>query len=210
MNIGYDMNWCRLPYDCETYEDIFTYAMNAEWPTDIKRPGSRKQFIPIPPELMKEPILEKLSKVCEEILIVRMEPRSMFREHMDSKRFCGLIVCLHESKSHTFILEPDVYMDDERQKDYLDRISKDSLTFPFGVTTATAVRDLKNPFKFISNNCALYEEPQYESSGIYLLNTSRRHGVINYSYEPRYSGFFTISKDIRYEDAKELLGELVL
>ena len=103
-----------------------------------------------------------------------------------------------------------MYMDDERQKDYLDRISKDSLTFPFGVTTATAVRDLKNPFKFISNNCALYEEPQYKPSGIYLLNTSRRHGVINYSYEPRYSGFFTISKDIRYEDAKELLGELVL
>jgi hypothetical protein len=204
------MNWCRLPYDCKTYEDILTYAMNAEWPTDIKRPGSRKQFIPIPTELMKEPILGKLSKVCTEIAIMRLEPRSIFREHIDSKRFCSLTICLHESKSHTFILEPDVYLSDENSQKYLDRISKDSLTFPFGVTTATAVRDLKNPWKFIANNCALYEEPQYEPGGIYLLNTSRRHGVINYSYEPRYSGFFTISKDIIYEDAKELLGELVL
>ena len=171
------MNWCRLQYDCETYEDIFTYAMNAEWPTDIKRPGSRKQFIPIPPELMKEPILEKLSKICVEIAIMRLEPRSMFREHIDSRRFCSLTICLHESKSHTFILEPDVYMDDGGRR---------------------------------TNNCAFFEEPDYEPGGIYLLNTSRNHGVLNYSYESRYSGFFTISKDIRYEDAKELLGEFVL
>ena len=61
-----------------------------------------------------------------------------------------------------------------------------------------------------TNNCAFFEEPDYEPGGIYLLNTSRNHGVLNYSYESRYSGFFTISKDIRYEDAKELLGEFVL
>ena len=170
------MNWCRLQYDCETYEDILTYAMNAEWPTDIKRPGSRKQFIPIPTELMKEPILEKLSKICEEMSIMKMEPRSIFREHIDSKRFCSLTICLHESKSHTFILEPDVYMDDER--------------------------------KVVTNNCALYEEPDYEPGGIYLLNTSRKHGVLNYSYEPRYSGFFTIDKAISYEDARELLKDI--
>jgi len=204
------MNWFRLPYNCETYEEILTYAMNAEWTGDINRPSSRRQFIPVPTELIKEPILEKLSKVCDYMGIMKMEPRSMFREHIDGLRLCGLNICLHESKSHTFILEPDVYLSDENSQKYLDRISKDSLTFPFGVTTATAVRDLKNPWKFISNNCAFFEEPMYEPGGIYLLNTSRRHGVFNYSYEPRYSGHFTISKDIRYEDAKELLGELVL
>ena len=171
------MNWCRLPYNCETYEDILTYAMKAEWPTDVKRPGSRKQFIPIPPELMKEPILGKLSKVCTEIAIMRIEPRSIFREHIDSNRFCSLTICLHESKSHTFILEPDVLAEDETGR------------------------------KFVTNNCAFFEEPDYEPGGIYLLNTSRKHGVLNYSYEPRYNGFFTIDKGIRYEDAKELLED---
>ena len=174
------MNSYRLQYDCKTYQNILKYAMNAEWPTDIKRPGSRKQFIPIPTELMKEPILEKLSKICVEIAIMRLEPRSMFREHIDSRRFCSLTICLHESKSHTFILEPDVLAEDETGR------------------------------KFVTNNCTFFEEPDYEPGGIYLLNTSRKHGVLNYSYESRYSGFLTISKDIRYEDAKELLGEFVL
>jgi len=204
------MNWCRLPYNCETYEDIFTYAMNAEWPTDIKRPGSRKQFIPIPTELMKEPILEKLSKICEEIAIMKMEPRSMFREHMDSERLCSLTICLHELKSHTFILEPDVYMDNEREKKYLDKFSRLRTAVAVDKFDPIVVRNLENPWKFVTNNCAFFEEPDYEPGGIYLLNTSRKHGVLNYSYEPRYNGFFTLNKDIRYEDAKELLGELVL
>ena len=46
------------------------------------------------------------------------------------------------------------------------------------------------------------------NSGIYLLNTSRRHGVINYSYEPRYSGFFTISEEIDYEDARGVINDV--
>ncbi len=184
------MNWYRLQYDCETYQDIFTYAMNAEWPGDSKRPSSRRQFIKMPAFLLEEPILKILSGFCDYMGIMKMEPRSIFREHIDAVRNCGLNLCLHDMESHTFILEPDVYMDEEQKKKFLDR---------------TAIRDMENPWGVIANNCALYEEPQYEPGGIYLLNTSRRHGVINYSYEPRYSGFFTISKEIDYEDARELL-----
>lgn len=197
------MNWCRLPYNCETYEDIFTYAMNAEWPGDSKRPSSRRQFIRMPVFLLEEPILKVLSKFCSYMGIMRMEARSVYREHIDGPRNCGLNLCLHNMESHTFILEPDVYMEKEQKKKFSDRITiKDD--------AVRHIASMENPWRVIENNCALYEEPQYEPGGIYLLNGIRRHGVINYSYEPRYTGFFTISKDIRYEDAKELLGELVL
>ena len=197
------MNWCRLPYNCETYEDIFTYAMNAEWPGDSKRPSSRRQFIRMPVFLLEEPILKVLSKFCSYMGIMRMEARFVYREHIDGPRNCGLNLCLHNMESHTFILEPDVYMEKEQKKKFSDRITiKDD--------AVRHIASMENPWRVIENNCALYEEPQYEPGGIYLLNGIRRHGVINYSYEPRYTGFFTISKDIRYEDAKELLGELVL
>ena len=184
------MNSYRLQYDCKTYQNILKYAMNAEWPGDSKRPSSRRQFIKMPAFLLEEPILKILSGFCDYMGIMKMEPRSVFREHIDVVRNCGLNLCLHDMESHTFILEPDVYMDEEQKKKFLDW---------------TAIRDMENPWNVIANNCALYEEPQYEPGGIYLLNTSRRHGVINYSYEPRYSGFFTISKEIDYEDARELL-----
>ena len=184
------MNWYRLQYDCETYQDILTYAMNAEWLGDSRRPSSRRQFIKMPAFLLEEPILKALSEFCSYVGIMKMEPRSIFREHMDVVRNCGLNLCLHDMQSHTFILEPDVYMNEEQRRGFLNR---------------TAIRDMENPWNVIANNCALYEEPQYEPGGIYLLNTSRRHGVINYSYEPRYSGFFTISEEIDYEDARELL-----
>lgn len=197
------MNWCRLPYNCETYKDIFNYAVNTEWQGDSKRPSSRRQFIRMPVFLLEEPILKVLSKFCSYMGIMRMEARSVYREHIDGPRNCGLNLCLHNMESHTFILEPDVYMEKEQKKKFSDRITiKDD--------AVRHIASMENPWRVIENNCALYEEPQYEPGGIYLLNGIRRHGVINYSYEPRYTGFFTISKDIRYEDAKELLGELVL
>ena len=187
----YIMNSYRLQYDCKTYQNILKYAMNAEWPGDSKRPSSRRQFINMPAFLLEEPILKILSGFCSYMDIMKMEPRSVFREHMDGPRKCGLNLCLHDVESHTFILEPDVYLSEENSQKYLNN--------------RKAIRDMENPWNIIENNCALYEEPQYEPSGIYLLNTSRRHGVINYSYEPRYSGFFTINKEIDYEAARELL-----
>lgn len=185
-----NMNSYRLQYDCETYEDILKYAKNAEWPGDNKRPSSRRQFINMPAFLLEEPILKTLSGFCSYMGIMKMEARSVYREHIDGPRNCGLNLCLHGMESHTFILEPDVYMEKGQKKKFLDK---------------TSIKGMENPWRVIENNCALYEEPQYEPGGIYLINGIRRHGVINYSYEPRYTGFFTISKEIDYEDARELL-----
>jgi hypothetical protein len=38
-----------------------------------------------------------------------------------------------------------------------------------------------------------------------LINTSMKHAVINFSQEPRYSGFFTLKYDITYKEMKELI-----
>jgi hypothetical protein len=183
------MNSYRLKYNCDTYKDIFNYAVNTEWQGNKNRPMSKCEWKKFPKHLRdNDPVLTKIDGFCSGMWLMRMEPRSLFREHMDVTRQCGVNICLHELESITFILEPDVHMD-----------AKNPL-----MTYWNAVEPV------IENQCASYEEIEYEPSGIYLFNASRRHGVINYSYEPRYSGFFTISKDIRYEDAKELLGELVL
>ena len=90
------MNSYRLQYDCKTYQNILKYAMNAEWPGDSKRPSSRRQFINMPAFLLEEPILKILSGFCSYMDIMKMEPRSVFREHMYVPRKCGLNLCLHD------------------------------------------------------------------------------------------------------------------
>jgi len=195
------MDWYKLEYDCETYEDVFTYATNLEWHGNASRPSSKVQWASFPSHLLKDSILKRLREFCSGMWLMRMEPRSLFREHMDAERFCGLHLCLHKSESCTFILEPDVYMDSEEAKQF--RMSEYS-----SVRDAEEYRrSMKTPWKYIDNSCASFEEPIYEPGGLYLLNTSKRHGVLNYSYKPRYNGFFTISKTITYEDAREFLKE---
>jgi len=204
------MNSYRLKYNCDTYKDIFNYAVNTEWQGHKKRPTSKCQWKKFPKHLRaNDPVLTKIDGFCSKMFIMKMEPRSIFREHMDADRQCGINVCLHKLESITFILEPDVYMDakNTRFRKSLDITERVGATTPANDLFSEAALKADAGF-VIENSCASYEEIEYEPSGIYLFNASRRHGVINYSYEPRYSGFFTIDKAISYEDARELLKDI--
>ena len=111
------MNWYRLQYDCETYQDILTYAMNAEWLGDSRRPSSRRQFIGNA-FLLEEPILKALSEFCSYVGIMKMELDLYFENYMDVVKTVKLNLCLHDMQSHTFILEPDVYMNEEQRRGF--------------------------------------------------------------------------------------------
>ena len=107
----------KTKYYCKTYKEVLEYAKRAHWPLKGERRGF--QNIKFPQSLLDNDfVLKHLStsrfklqkpqrRADGACLLVRLGPRTMFREHIDDGRSCALHLCLHHDHSHTFILPHD-------------------------------------------------------------------------------------------------------
>ena len=108
-----------------------------------------------------------------------------FFERESSKRCTGKLTYLIvlDGDFHTIILYPDVMFENKFENK----------------------NDPSSQWQFIENIGVTFDKVENEPGDFYLVNTSMKHAVINFSQLPRYSGFFDLKYDISYEDMKELL-----
>ena len=104
-----DECYFKTEYRCDSYKNILEYARSYKWPSE-RRKDRGFQSIKFPSTLMdNDPILKYLNNNAVECLITRLNPRVFFKVHVDSRRNCGLHLCLHHDHSHTFFLMEKEY-----------------------------------------------------------------------------------------------------
>mgnify|MGYP001182522526 FL=1 len=175
--------WCKTKHNCINHDEILAYAKQAEWPKWEKRPSSTIRYVNFPVHLLEDSLSKNLQDICSKMSLMRMEGNSIFREHIDTSRKCGFNLCLHDGDFHTIILYPDVMFENKFENK----------------------NDPSSQWQFIENIGVTFDKVENEPGDFYLVNTSMKHAVINFSQLPRYSGFFDLKYDISYEDMKELL-----